>query len=328
MLLVMLLAVACQKSDLSGIFEGKEVQATLTLAVPASISTKADAAESVAETEEVSAGAEVDVVYYEIWNADHSVKYYPKAGEDPKYVSVNEDGEAEVPVTLVANQTYTFVFWAQNKDCGAYDITDLSAVGIKYDVIAAKGNDDVFDAFYAVKSIEIKRSKDYDTIILRRPFAQLNFGATLMETDLGEINITATEVKVSQLSKVFMTFEGAGDPDSVVSDVTFVANGLVSATEGVNASVLSTNGQEYTWITMDYMLMTEMSSTVTVNAMFTVDGIGELNHEIPGVSIKKNYRTNIVGDLFTTGATLKVVIDPNFVLNEDGEFDDIIHDFE
>ena len=145
-----------------------------------------------------------------------------------------------------------------------------------------------------------------------------------MSTDLGPIVVDSTYVIVSQLSTVFKTFEGVGDANNVVEDVKFAAKGLVSATEGENAQILNTNGKDYTWLTMDYMLMTEASATVDVNAMFRVYGIGDVYHDIPSVSIKKNHRTNIVGDLFTADAQLTIIIDPDFVLNDEGEYDDII----
>ena len=316
-LMALLLAGACQKNEVSTLSSGEEVEVTLTVAVPGTLATKA------VETELVSAGAETDIVYYEIWDADKTKKLYPKAGEGTKSEEV-ENNTAEINVSLVTDQTYTFIFWAQNAACGAYDVTDLTSVAIDYEVIKNKGNDDVFDAFYAVKQIEIKKSANYDPIILRRPFAQLNFGASVMSTDLGPIVVDSTYVTVSQLSTVFKTFEGIGDVNNVVEDVRFAAKGLVSATEGENAQILNTNAKDYTWLTMDYMLMTEASATVDVNAMFRVYGIGDVLHDIPSVSIKKNHRTNIVGDLFTADAQLNIIIDPNFVLDDEGEYDDII----
>lgn len=315
--MALLFAGACQKNETPGAVVAEEVEATLSVAIPGTLSTRA------VETETVSTGAEVDIVYYEIWDATKTRKLYPKAGEGIASAVV-EDNTASITVSLVTNQIYTFIFWAQNADCGAYGVSDLTSVSVDYEVIKKKGNDDMFDAFYAVKQIEIKKSANYDPVVLRRPFSQLNFGASIMETDLGPIVVDSTYVTVSELSTVFKTFDGVGDVDSVVSDVRFAARGLVSATEGEKANILSTNGQDYTWLTMDYMLMTGESATVDVNAMFRVDGIGDVFHDIPQVSIKKNYRTNIVGDLFTADAELTLIIDPHFVMTEDGEYDDVI----
>ena len=314
--MALLFAGACQKNEVPAV-PAEEVDVILSVAIPGTLSTRA------IETETVSTGAEVDIVYYEIWDAEKTKKLYPKAGEEIKS-QVVENNTATINVSLIANQKYTFIFWAQNAGCGAYGVSDLTSVTIDYDVIAEKGNDDVFDAFYTVKQIEIKKSATYEPVILRRPFSQLNFGASVMSTDLGPIVVDSTYVTVSELSTVFKTFDGVGDVESVDSDVKFAARGLVSATEGEKAQILSTNGQDYTWLTMDYMLMTGKSATVDINAMFRVDGIGDVFHDIPQVSIKKNYRTNIVGDLFTADAELTLIIDHNFVMKDDGEYDDFI----
>jgi hypothetical protein len=71
MLMALLLAGACQKNEVSVLPSGEEMEVTLTVAVPGTLATKA------VETELVSAGAETDIVYYEIWDADKTKKLYP-----------------------------------------------------------------------------------------------------------------------------------------------------------------------------------------------------------------------------------------------------------
>ena len=76
-------------------------------------------------------------------------------------------------------------------------------------------------------------------------------------------------------------------------------------------------GNEYAWITMDYMCMMGESSTVEVTAGIQVSGIGTVNHSISAVPVKKNFRTNIVGDLFTSNAKLDVIVDPAFEVEDE-----------
>ena len=63
--------------------------------------------------------------------------------------------------------------------------------------------------------------------------------------------------------------------------------------------------------------MQEDQDVVTVTAKFEV-GIEDMvvNHVVPSVPLKKNHRTNIVGELFTTDAKLAIIIDETF-LKED-----------
>ena len=84
-------------------------------------------------------------------------------------------------IKLVKNVTYSFVFWAQAPEVAGqeayYDLSTFyvdSKVKVNYDV---KANDDLRDAFCAMKEIYVTGPVD-ETVYLRRPFAQINFGAS------------------------------------------------------------------------------------------------------------------------------------------------------
>lgn len=292
----MMLAGSCQKEVLSPVSEG-ETSVKFSIALPDGLQTKA-----------MSKAESTDIVYYEIWNSNWSRQLYPveEAGVQSAYASAEVKGcKATIDLKLISDQTYNFIFWAQNEGCGAYDVTELKNVGVNYDVIGAEGNQDKFDAFYAVKTIKVEGPVN-ETITLYRPFAQLNFGADEMTTTFGNIEVTDTEIEVSGLATVFNTLTGSGE-QAVTSPVTFKANGI--ATD----EILSTGGKSYTWVTMDYMLMMEKQALVNVEASFGVKDMDlPVTHSLTNVPLKKNYRTNVVGDLFTTDAKLQIVVDPDF----------------
>ena len=285
-----LFAGACQREEMNTVAE--EVAVSISLELPAAYQTKAMA---MAEL--------TDVVYYEIWNSDFTKKLYPAAGEEPSYVAVT-GCQATLDLTLVSAQTYNFIFWAQNKDCGAYTIDNLKSVKVDYSVIAAAGNQDKFDAFYAVKELEVKGQIN-ETVTLYRPFAQLNFGADTMQTILGDVTVGNTTVKVSSLATEFNTIAGLGEGET--TDVVFTASGIATDEK------LVVNGKSYTWVVMDYMLMMSDHSIVEVNAEFDLGMDAPVKHSISSVPLKKNYRTNLVGDLFTSDAVLTIVVDPDFI---------------
>ena len=292
----MMLAGSCQKEVLSPVSEG-ETSVKFSIALPDGLQTKA-----------MSKAESTDIVYYEIWNSNWSRQLYPveEAGVQSAYASAEVKGcKATIDLKLISDQTYNFIFWAQNEGCGAYDVTELKNVGVNYGVIGAEGNQDKFDAFYAVKTIKVEGPVN-ETITLYRPFAQLNFGADEMTTTFGNIEVTDTEIEVSGLATVFNTLTGSGE-QAVTSPVTFKANGI--ATD----EILSTGGKSYTWVTMDYMLMMEKQALVNVEASFGVKDMDlPVTHSLTNVPLKKNYRTNVVGDLFTTDAKLQIVVDPDF----------------
>ena len=286
-----LLVTACQKELVKGTSDS-DAKVSFTVEIPDVIQTKA-----------MAQAEEVDIVYYEIWNSDWTKRLYPAQGE----LASAEVSQrmASIDVSVIIDQTYNFIFWAQDKDHKAYDVTDLQNVKIKYDVIAADGNQDRYDAYYAVESIEVNGSTS-KTVILKRPFAQLNFGASMMNSVFGDIEVSASEVTVTNLATSFNTREGEGENESA-AEVTFKAEGIATN------EPLATNNTTYAWITMDYMLMMGEKSNVNVSAKFNLDGMkAPVEHNITNVPLHRNYRTNIVGDLFTANAHLDIVIDPVF----------------
>ena len=281
-------AASCQKDLNSG-----EAKVNLTVALPDAFQTKAIAQ---AET--------VDVVYYEVWNSDWTKQLYPVNNEALASATVT-DKTATIDLVLILDQTYNFIFWAQDADCGAYNVNELKNVTIDYSVMAQNGNQDIFDAFYAVETIEVTSSSVNETITLKRPFAQLNLGASTMSSSFGDITVGATAVEVGGLATVFDTVNGVGTTEAA-APVTFAASGLATT------DALVTGNKSYTWITMDYMCMVGAASTVEVTADIEVAGIGTVSHTVTAVPVQKNYRTNIVGDLFTSNAKLAVIVEPAF----------------
>lgn len=286
----MMLAGACQKEVLNPVSEG-DAAVSFSLELPA------------VETKAMSKAESTNIVYYEIWNSDWSRQLYPV--DNSALASATVSGcKATIKLTLVSDQTYNFIFWAQNDSHDAYDVNELKNVKVDYTKI--DGNQDKFDAFYAVKTIKVEGPVN-ETVYLYRPFAQLNFGADIMQTTFGPVVVDDTEITVSNLATVFNTIKGVGETPTNAK-VTFKANGCATTTED-----LVTHGQSYTWVTMDYMLMMDEKSIVDVDASFEVQNMdAPVTHSLTNVPLKKNYRTNIVGNLFTTDAVLNILVDPVF----------------
>ena len=281
-------AASCQKSGLS---TSGEVNVSFTVALPDALDTRA-----------IAQAENADIVYYEIWSADWSKQLYPVDNAALASADV-VDKHATIDLVLVVDQTYNFIFWAQHEACTAYDVNELKNVKIDYSAMA-QGNQDIFDAFYEVKPVAVNGPVK-ETITLKRPFAQLNFGASKMTSSFGDIAVGATSVTVDGLATVFNTVNGVGMTESA-APVTFSATGLATT------DALVAGGNPYTWVAMDYMCMMDNKSNVNVTAAFEVTGIGTVNHSIPSAPLQKNFRTNIVGDLFTSNAKLDIIVDPAF----------------
>ena len=287
---------ACQKDEAKG-GHGEEYANRLRVTIPLEAQTRA-----------VSEGSLVDVVYYEVWSEDFTTRlFYNNAAVD--------NCMAEIDVALVKDQTYQMIFWAQKKSVengfqSPFSWSTLKRVNVNYAKFT-ENNKDCYDAFYCIAQVE-SDGKD-KTVRLYRPFAQVNFGTDTLETAFGEFTIDSNTMKISQLATAFDTVNGHAYADSYQSNVSITASqgGLVQQETGDRKDlVIGDTG--YYWVAMNYILVPSQDmATVKVDLTFNTSG-GTLSHSIENVPIKKNYRTNIVGDLFTSSTHLQIVVDPNF----------------
>ena len=307
--LAMLSAASCQKDPAASV-EGGNAVVSLSIALPEAPQTRA-----------IAQAVNADIVYFEVWNSDWTTKLPVQDKDGNPFNSAEVEGrKANIELTLVADQTYNFLFWAQNKDCGAYswdqsdDGLGLKKVNIDYSKMAEDGNNDIYDAFYKKYQLKVNGAIN-ETVVLYRPFAQLNFATERMTTSFGSVDLKASSVTVTGLSTAFDLYNECGveeDPASPVS-VTFVPkDALVKISESLN-----TNNKDYTWITMDYMLMQGISDLVEVEASFDLGMDVPVEHKIASVPLKKNYRTNIIGDVFAADAKLQIIIDQAFLKQDE-----------
>ena len=295
-------AASCQKEPVNVVKDGKAL-VSLSVEVPGTPQTRA-----------IAQADSANIVYFEVWNSNWSKKLPVYTEDGTPYESAAVSGrKADIKLSLVADQTYNFIFWAQNKDCGAYSWETLKNVNVDYSVMEPDGNNDEYDAYYAVKTIKVNGAIN-ETVVLYRPFAQLNFGASRMATSFGPVDVRATEVTVTGLATTFNTIDGVGENET--GAVTFAAEGIATTEE----MLVTENGEyrEYTWIAMDYMLMLKDSDLVRVEASFELGMDVPVQHAIANVPLKKNYRTNIIGDLFAADAKLQIVIDQSFLKDDEG----------
>ena len=260
-----------------------------------------------ATTKTVSEGENVDVVYYEIWDED----FANILGQGVESIT---DGRLEKEFVLVKNQTYNFIFWAQKgvESDAPFSWDTLKEIKVDYSKFTAN-NKDCYDAFYATAE-DIMADGGTKYVYLTRPFAQLNFGASVMDTAVGEFTVESNTVTVKQVATVFDTRSGkASSTSSELVDVTFTAEdgGLVQD-ETENHKDLAVSSKNYYWVSMNYFLVpAETEANVVVNATFETT-LGTVSHSISSVPVQKNYRTNIVGDIFTNTSKFIIEIVPGF----------------
>ena len=208
------------------------------------------------------------------------------------------DKKATVTTRLVKGHTYSFVFWAQNSACTAYNTSDMSA--IKVDYTSVNCNDETRDAFYKMDSFTVSEAFEKEEV-LTRPFAQINF---LASDAAGVVNVDQyqSQVTVTGVPTTLNTLDGTvTDPTEVT---TYAYTTIPKETlEGY---------ETYKYVAMNYVLAATNKEMKTEVALTVKDEKGaEVNTvTVANCPVQRNYRTNIFGDLFTLQGKFNITIDP------------------
>ena len=267
-------------------------------------------------TKAIADGTNISVLHWELYGADIRTAQAPY-GED---TVVDTDGDKKfiVQLTLVADQDYNIVFWAETEDGQAHYVTDdLRSVKIK-SYTDETANDESRAAFFATYGFHTQNGQNLnETITLYRPFSQINLGATNYDTSLnlvngGKIIVESTEMTVSKIADSFNTIDGVGETSaSFNGTVTFAAAATPNGAADQTDKLLSVNGEPYYWVGMNYLIVEGNSDAVTVDVTLNTN-MGVVSHSVGNVPVKENYRTNILGDFLTTGAKFNIVVDERF----------------
>lgn len=284
-----LLAVSCNKEQVTEVPDGQMVDVTFTAALPGEMATKAIGDGQTAKTLHVSV--------YE--NDDAKTKL------DLDKTATFTDLKTQVTFSLVKGKTYNFVFWAQAAEGAPYDVTDLKNIKISYE--GAEANDEKRDAFYATRKELKVNGALTETIKLYRPFAQVNFGTADYEAAVAAgVEPVKSVFTATDVATVFDTFEAEGKEAKDV--VTFTESALPGET-------LVTKAGDYKWMTMNYILpmgKQDAKHISNVTAEFIPETGITVKASSPQTPVQNNYRTNILGNLLTSQVIFNIEIVPIF----------------
>ena len=295
------LFTACtQEDDFRGNAEGDEVLAAFTIDVPAGAATRA-----------VGDGTTVTHVACAVYNADD---------EELTALRVNEleikDKKATYQIRLAKGQEYRVAFFAYNKEyndyAGVYTLDDLKNIKINDTQLS---NIEAHDAFTNYVDVTAQESMNpiNKTVVLKRPFAQLNLGslrADVIAAVKAGIDVEKTQVTVSNVYTAFNAFDNKVVPGSLVQSKTYEYNVLPD-------QVLKANNETYNYLALNYLLVGDMDSEKSIHDV-TFQWLaknGYVNDPVTvwnNVPMQRNYRTNIVGWLLTNPAEFNIVVDERF----------------
>lgn len=299
--LSVLAVVSCAKEDL-----GKNDEATMTLSlrIPEAASTKAYG-------DGMFADKNVIIGVFD----ENGVEKFRK-----NIVWAKDVFEQEVQIRFMMGKTYQMVLWAQYGNAYGDPVTmPLTQITLDY----SASNRENLDAFYAyVPKFTVKQ--DFQkTITLTRPFAQLNFATTIgdmdesvADTDLTGLGNTAT-ITISNVANTLDLFTGLtsyvkdGHAETVPQTVVIPATAFPAKVDGKYPTI-TVEEVTYEVIAMNYVLVADANAQ---DGKTTVDlklEVGDLVIDVPNAYMKRNWRTNVVGELLTAEGSFKVTIDPDF----------------
>ncbi len=273
---------ACQKDE--GVVSDTTSSSSFTVTIPQN-GTRA-------VTDDFGAGTSANRCILEIYRND---KLYNRIEKGVTGETVTFDD-----LRLVAQQTYDFVFWADCAEGSEGSFTDktYNTANLKSitEIGPFVGNSDERDAFFAHETFEVTGSFSRP-VTLKRPFGLL----VVKTNDLNEIRDealkpTGYEVAFKGLPT---TFNALTDEVSGSADVSYKATEFAK-TDGT--------------ISMDFLWATESEAALSDFTMTFYNGGTEIctNDAFTNIPIRRNYRTNVSGNLLTRKGTISVTIDPEF----------------
>ena len=224
---------------------------------------------------------------------------------------IGTPGKWRVTLTLAKNVKYDIVFWAHAEGAPYKFNKPEHQIVVDYDGLA---NDEVRDAFYERVEGYVVTDTPVD-VELRRPFAQINIGASDYDPYITDFRFKMTSAITCKAPSVLDVLDG-----SVSEEVELKFDLAPIPYESGNQVLTKVGGVTYHWMSMNYILAAQSNTNIygDIKATFHYND-SDLEVSIPSVPYRRNYRTNILGTLFTGPAKFDVEVVPGFA-------GDIMHD--
>ena len=232
---------------------------------------------------------------------------YEKDSQTPLIVSKDQvtfSGlTATVKLRLANGKKYDLVFWADAADAPYTFNARTQTVSINYDGVTS--NLENRDAFFAHEDDLLVNGTINKTIKLKRPFAQLNIGATdYAAATTAKFTTAKSAGKVNHVANALniRTGEATGNKTITFANAAVPADTERFPVDGVNADYLA----------MNYILVDDTKQLVDVEFTATSTQGETITRSYANVPVQRNYRTNIYGNILTEEANFNIVIIPGF----------------
>lgn len=246
-------------------------------------------------------GENIKKLYYCVYDDTKGTATAPISAKQ----EINLEGlSATVNIQLVKGKKYSIAFWADAGIANLYTYNEADRT-ITVNYSKANAQDETRDAFYAYLSdVSVTTANSSNTVTLRRPFAQVNIGASdFEEAQNSGLTINQTGLKVTKAGTVLNLKDGSVTKST--DPITFSSTALPNEDFPYNPENMTIK-----YLSMNYILV---GADDTIDVTLTA-GNGSNNTDITytQIPVKQNYRTNVYGSLLTNTASFNVTIEPSF----------------
>ncbi|MBD5248065.1 MAG: hypothetical protein HDS54_07890 [Barnesiella sp.] len=251
-----------------------------------------------------------DQIVADVDNLQWAVYEVTGTAEAPVYTFIYADSKAgafpgeslveNVSINLGSGKNYKVVFYA---DVEANDAVKFTDGKIAVDYAAMASNTVAEDAFTAVSATISGSNALPQTVVLTRPFAQLNWGTSDLNAGTVKPSVETLTAAVTVKGSLYTSLDVInGTYDAAETDVTFGAVNVKDIDAGYTFPVAG-----YDLLAMNYLLTGDAAIECTLTFNNGFDAV-----VVNNVPVQTNYRTNIYGALLTNPADFNIVIKPGF----------------
>ena len=315
---------ACNKEVAGPVSEEGAVEAVFEVAAP-EVATKA-----------ISDGLTATKLFFYLYDKNGDLLFETNSAVDPAAnaypVTFNklEDKKWSVKVRLIKDMDYQVVFWAQKPEADAFTL-DAAAKTLSVDYSKMTLNADDEDAFWGTTGVFTVTGPATKVVTLKRPFAQLNVAIPEADLNVAAFTLGKYSKTVAGITTQY-TITGTVPTTMALLDGTVSGNAASTAALALTAAAqpnvnITVGGETYKHLAMAYVLVGDkVTNDVTLTADTKAEAIGTagvLTRSILNVPLQRNYRTNIVGSIFSVEEEFSVVVDNNFGETGTGAYGDV-----
>lgn len=242
-----------------------------------------------------------------VYDADGN--YLPKLSSENAEPVVFPAGSLSttVEIDLVNGKSYHIIFWAE-ADGSPYKV-DFETKQMTYDYNEQKpllANQEKYDAFFASLPIAQVNGPRREPVELKRPFAQLNIAtADTKKAADGGLVVDKTQVEVTTCNTLNL-FSG---------EASGTQKHCFALAELIDSSI-KVGSKEYDLLSMNYLLVNGEKELVAVEFSVAQGDSYAREYEYQSVPLRRNYKTNIIGNLLTSTLDFDITINPIFAEEE------------